>query len=70
VEDWYTVESTSGPLESARIRCPCGHGFNGPVEFLTLTGGRQAPRASGTGTGWTAAWAGAGIRVARAADGG
>jgi hypothetical protein len=31
----YTVESSSGPLESAKIRCPRGHWFNGPVEFLT-----------------------------------
>jgi hypothetical protein len=30
-----TVESSSGPLESAKIRCPRGHWFNGPVEFLT-----------------------------------
>ena len=35
VEDRYTVESTDGPLEGARIRCPRGHFFNGPVEFLT-----------------------------------
>ena len=35
VECRYTVESSSGPLESAKIRCPRGHWFNGPVEFLT-----------------------------------
>jgi hypothetical protein len=35
VEDRYTVESTDGPLESARIRCPRGHFFNGPLESLT-----------------------------------
>jgi hypothetical protein len=35
-EYWYTVESSSGPLESAKIRCPRGHGFNGPVEDLTV----------------------------------
>src|SRR2546429_5906755 len=35
VEDRYTVRSTDGPMESARIRCPRGHWFNGPVEFLT-----------------------------------
>jgi hypothetical protein len=23
------------PLESAMIRCPAGHWFNGPIEFLT-----------------------------------
>lgn len=31
----YALESTDAPLESAKIRCPCGHWFNGPVEFLT-----------------------------------
>lgn len=36
VEGRYTMESTDGPLESARIRCPRGHRFNGPVEFLTV----------------------------------
>jgi hypothetical protein len=35
VERRYTVRSTDGPLESAKIRCPRGHWFNGPVEFLT-----------------------------------
>ena len=36
VEDRYTMTSTDGPLESARIRCPEGHMFNGPIESLTL----------------------------------
>ncbi len=36
VEDRYVMGSTDGPLESARIRCPRGHRFNGPVESLTL----------------------------------
>ena len=31
----YAIGSTDGPLESARIRCPSGHWFNGPIEFLT-----------------------------------
>ncbi|HTX26970.1 MAG TPA: hypothetical protein VME19_08150 [Streptosporangiaceae bacterium] len=35
VEYRYTVKSTDGPLESARIRCPRGHCFNGPLESLT-----------------------------------
>jgi hypothetical protein len=30
----YVVNSTDGPLESAMIRCPSGHWFNGPIEFL------------------------------------
>jgi hypothetical protein len=35
VEDRYIMTSTDGPLESARIRCPRGHYFNGPLESLT-----------------------------------
>lgn len=35
VEYRYTVGSTDGPLESAKIRCPRGHWFNGPIESLT-----------------------------------
>jgi hypothetical protein len=46
VEYWYTVQSSSGPLESAKIRCPRGHGFNGPVEDLTVPGGSQPARRS------------------------
>ena len=36
VEDRYTVRSSDGPMESARIRCPRGHWFNGPIESLTV----------------------------------
>jgi hypothetical protein len=36
VEYRYTLGSTSGQLENARIRCLRGHWFNGPIEFLTL----------------------------------
>jgi hypothetical protein len=35
VEYWYTLGSTDGPLECAKIRCPAGHVFNGPLESLT-----------------------------------
>jgi hypothetical protein len=35
VEYRYTVTSTDGPMESAKIRCPRGHCFNGPIELLT-----------------------------------
>lgn len=31
----FIMNSTDGPLESVMIRCPSGHWFNGPVEFLT-----------------------------------
>ena len=41
VEDRYTMTSTDGPLESARIRCPDGHMFNGPVESLTWVRERE-----------------------------
>ena len=32
----YTMNSTDGPLESAKISCPRGHHFNGPIECLTV----------------------------------
>jgi hypothetical protein len=35
VQDRYTMQSTDGPLESVRIRCPRGHYLNGPIESLT-----------------------------------
>ena len=31
----FTMHSTDGPLESVMIRCPAGHHFSGPIEFLT-----------------------------------
>jgi hypothetical protein len=30
----YIMNSTDGPLESAMIRCPGGHFFNGSIESL------------------------------------
>jgi hypothetical protein len=35
VEYRYMVISVDGSLESAKIRCPRGHWFNGPIEELT-----------------------------------
>ena len=35
VEGRYLMRSTDGPLESAKIRCPRGHWFNGPIESLS-----------------------------------
>ena len=32
----YTMNSTGGPLESAKISCPRGHHFNGPIDCLTV----------------------------------
>src|SRR5690242_2599196 len=37
----YTMPSTGGPVESAMIRCPAGHWFNGPLEFLTWDSSRK-----------------------------
>ena len=31
----FAMRSTDGPLESAMIRCPVGHWFNGPIGSLT-----------------------------------
>ncbi len=31
----FIMRSTDGPMERAKIRCPVGHWFNGPIEFLT-----------------------------------
>jgi hypothetical protein len=36
VRCWFAMHSTDGLLESAMIRCPSGHWFNAPIEFLTL----------------------------------
>ena len=41
VEMWYTIGSTDGPLEGARIRCPRDHWFNGLIEALSATGSRR-----------------------------
>jgi hypothetical protein len=35
----YTMQSTDGPLDSVMIKCPSGHYFNGPLEFLTWKNG-------------------------------
>jgi hypothetical protein len=34
VRSRYTMRSTDGPIESAMIRCPARHWFNGPLESL------------------------------------
>jgi hypothetical protein len=36
IENLYCFQSTDGPVDSARIRCPRGHWFNGPLEALVL----------------------------------
>jgi hypothetical protein len=48
----YSMRSTDGLLEGAMIRCPNGHFFNGPVEFLTVAnrpGETRVPAGSRTG---------------------
>ena len=52
----FTMDSTDGPLEGAMIRCPVGHHFNGPIEFLTWdsTGNHgQATAGAGSRAGRT-----------------
>jgi hypothetical protein len=34
IEHRYSMRSSDGPLDSAKIRCPRGHWFNGPLESL------------------------------------
>ncbi len=40
----YILPSTDGQMECARIRCPSGHWFSGPIESLT------PPAAAAAGT--------------------
>lgn len=55
----FIMSSTDGPLECAVIRCPSGHFFNGPVEFLVHdkpegragAGTKRSGRDSGAGHG-------------------
>jgi hypothetical protein len=47
VEYRYVVESTDGPLESAKIRCPNGHWFNAPLESLLWDEDSRATAARG-----------------------
>jgi hypothetical protein len=47
VQDRYAVRSSDGPLESAKIRCPRGHWFNGPVESLSWDKRTSAADAAG-----------------------
>jgi hypothetical protein len=51
VECRYIMDSTDGPLESAMIRCPAGHFFSGPIEYLTFDKPLPAARPTMTGQG-------------------
>jgi hypothetical protein len=44
VRGLYTMWSTGGPAECAMIRCPAGHWFNGPIEFLTWESSDKHPQ--------------------------
>jgi hypothetical protein len=46
VEYRYELGSSDGPLASAKIRCPRGHWFNGPLESLTCLSPSAAAPAS------------------------
>jgi len=52
-ESRYIIWSSDGPLESAKIRCPRGHWFNGPMDSLIVPASQPEPRleqpASGAG---------------------
>jgi hypothetical protein len=62
VENRYTISSTDGPQHSAKISCPRGHRFNGPIEALT----RQATGPQPDGRRPAAAAAPGGPRAAAA----
>jgi hypothetical protein len=48
VKSRYTMHSTGGPLESVMIRCPSGHWFNGPIEFLKPDSKQKHAQANAT----------------------
>lgn len=62
VEYEYTMSSTDGTLDSAKLRCPRGHWFNGPIAALTLDTGLDTDQGKGRDTG---AAREAGIRASR-----
>jgi hypothetical protein len=48
----FTMRSTDGPIESAMIRCPAGHCFNGAIESLTWYGkDKRDPGTAGPASG-------------------
>jgi hypothetical protein len=44
VEHRYSMRSSDGPMDSAKIRCPRGHWFNGPLESLIWASPQQRTR--------------------------
>jgi len=59
VERQYTMSSNDGPAESAKIRCPAGHWFNGAIESLT----RESRDKHDLGSAGVAFPAGSGFRA-------
>jgi hypothetical protein len=51
VQRRFIMDSTDGPLESAMIRCPAGHVFNGPIEFLSYDKRHAARRSQSADRG-------------------
>jgi hypothetical protein len=39
----FVMRSTAGPVESVVIKCPAGHFFHAPTEFLTLASAPSQP---------------------------
>jgi len=47
----FIMASTDGPLESVTIKCPVGHFFCAPVEFLSLQSNQVAVQDEDAPTG-------------------
>jgi len=47
----FIMTSTDGPLESVTIKCPVGHFFCAPVEFLSLQSNQVAVQDEDAPTG-------------------
>jgi hypothetical protein len=51
VQRRFIMDSTDGGLESAIIRCPAGHFFNGPIELLSYDKRHPARRSQSADRG-------------------
>lgn len=51
IEDSYSLRSSDGPLAGAKIRCPRGHWFNGPLESLIWASPQARTRPAQTAHG-------------------
>jgi hypothetical protein len=48
----FIMRSTDGPIECAMIRCPVGHFFNAPIEFLSLEKQPDTARERASAEAW------------------